>query len=196
LTTVNKFGKNCLTTLLILSGFTVFGLSALYVALSAAIMIPGRYLLAMLFLYGMYIYFIKAPTKLGAQTVSELQGFKMYLKTAEEHRLNILTPPERTPELFEKLLPYAIALNVENAWGKKFTKILERLNYEPDWYRGDKPFASSRIPSSFSSSFTSSVRSARKDPARSSSSGGSWSSGSHGRGSSGGGGGGGGGRGW
>jgi len=96
----------------------------------------------------------------------------------------------------QKLLPYAIAMGVENEWGEKFTQVLKQFNYKPDWYNSDKPFTSSRFPSTFARSFTSSVGSARINPARSSSSGGNWSSGSGGRGSSGGGGGGGGGRGW
>ena len=75
--------------------------------------------------------------------------------------------------------PNAIALDVENEWGKKFTDVLKQFNYAPDWYNGNEPFSSSKFPSSFASSFTSSVSSARIDPT-SSSSGGSWSSGSSG----------------
>ena len=136
-------------------------------------------------LYTLYVYLIKLPTALGVQTASELEGFRMYLKTAEEQFLNTLTPPERTPELFEKLLPYAIALGVENQWGEKFTQILQQFNYNPDWYVGSAPF-SPALFSTNSNSFTSSVGlSVASD-----------SSGSGGGGFSGGGGGGGGGGGW
>ncbi|MDR0230787.1 MAG: DUF2207 domain-containing protein [Dysgonamonadaceae bacterium] len=202
--TTKKSGKGCLTKLFKILGYVIFGALALFAALGALMTvgvllgktwIPGIFVLVLFVLYGIYVYLIKAPTKLGAQTTSELEGFKMYLKTAEEDRLNFLTPPEKTPELFEKLLPYAIALDVENEWGKKFTDVLKQFNYAPDWYNGNEPFSSSKFPSSFASSFTSSVSSARIDPT-SSSSGGSWSSGSSGGGSSGGGGGGGGGGGW
>jgi hypothetical protein len=58
--------------------------------------------------YFAYVSRLRMFTPEGAQIASELDGFRMYMKTAEEHRLNILTPPERTLELFEKLLPYAI----------------------------------------------------------------------------------------
>ena len=201
---MNKFGKGCLAFLSKFLGLLVFGILSFFVSLVALGLavtmlkdnwITGVFILVLLISYGVYVYLIKAPTPLGAQTASELEGFKMYLKTAEEHRLNLLTPPEKTPELFEKLLPYAIALDVENEWGQKFTEVLKQFNYNPDWYRGDKPFTSSKFPSTFARSFTSSVGSARINPAASSS-GGSWSSGSHGGGFSGGGGGGGGGRGW
>ncbi len=150
-------------------------------------------------IYCFYIWLIQAPTLLGAKTSAELEGFKMYLKTAEEHRLNLLTPPEQTPELFERMLPYAIALNVENEWGSKFESVLKQYNYSPDWYTGTEPL----VYVALASSFASSVSQARIDPtasssssSSSSSSGGSWSSGSGGGGFSGGGGGGGGGGGW
>jgi hypothetical protein len=39
-------------------------------------------------------------------------------------RLNQLNPPEKTPELFEKFLPYALALNVEQEWCEKFADVL------------------------------------------------------------------------
>lgn len=147
--------------------------------------------------FSAYIYLIKAPTKLGAKTNAELEGFRMYLKTGEENRLNLLTPPEMTPELFEKLLPYAVALNVENEWAKKFNNVLTQLNYNPDWYVGNKSFIFSAIfINSLSRSFNSSLQSSRIPPSTSSSSGGRWSSGSGGGGFSGGGGGGGGGGGW
>ena len=162
--------------------------------MSAAIHWPS-----VLFFAGMSIFYIwyakriKMFTPDGARLAAEMEGFRIYMKTAEEHRLNLLTPPERTPELFEKLLPYAIALGVSNEWCKKFNDVLKQFNYNPQWYKGNEDFAAIGFASSFaslSSSFSSSVTSA------SSSSGSSdWSSGSGGGGYSGGGGGGGGGRG-
>ncbi|MRG44693.1 DUF2207 domain-containing protein [Chitinophaga sp. SYP-B3965] len=151
--------------------------------------------------YVVYIYLIKAPTPLGAEKSAAIEGFKMYLETAEEQRLDMLTPPERTPELFERLLPYAIALELENAWGDKFKDVLEQANYSPEWYSGE-PLNYNRFPNHF----VSSVSAAQIDPtppassssgsSSSSSGSSSWSSGSSSSGSSGGGGGGGGGGGW
>lgn len=148
----------------------------------------------------LYVYLIKAPTEVGAETESELEGFKMYLETAEEDRLNMLTPPDHTPELFEKLLPYAVALDVENKWSKKFDNILSQTDYTPTWYSGSTPFVYMTFAHTFSNSFTSSVSTASVNPtppsSSSSSGSGGWSSGSGGGGFSGGGGGGGGGGGW
>ncbi len=175
-----------------LMGFATIGAGVLFVASDSVI--SAVFVFLVLVIYGFYVWLIKAPTPLGAKTSAELEGFRMYLKTAEEHRLNLLTPPEQTPELFERMLPYAIALNVENQWSRKFESVLARYNYEPDWYKGSEPLVYGALAGSFSSS----ISSARIDPASSSSSssGGSWSSGSSGGGFSGGGGGGGGGGGW
>jgi len=155
----------------------------------------------------MYIIYVKTLgkfTEKGAEALYRLEGFKHYLKTAEKDRMNMLNPPELTPQLFEKLFPYAIALEVEIEWGKQFEKVLELAKYDSSWYQGDDTFY--RQPTMFLSSFGNSVHSAAVDPnppkssgSSSSSSGGSsgsWSSGSSGGGSSGGGGGGGGGGGW
>ena len=99
--------------------------------------------------------------------------------------LEYFTPPEKTPELFEKMLPFAIALGVENRWGKKFRKILddaiEQGTYSPVWYSGNV-----HQMNSLHSNFQSSVSHAAPKS----------SSGSGGGGFSGGGGGGGGGGGW
>ena len=51
----------------------------------------------------------------------------------ESHRLNSLP---LTPELFEKYLPYAMALGIESKWAKAF----EGIYTEPtQWYVGSNP---------------------------------------------------------
>jgi uncharacterized membrane protein YgcG len=134
----------------------------------------------------------------GDEAMQRLKGFKLYLETAEKDKMNMLNPPELTPELFEELLPYAIALDVDVAWGEQFKILLEAAKYDPQWYSGEDGY---NTPDRFLSNLTNVVSASRVDPtpSRSSSSGGgrgSWSSGSSGSGSSGGGGGGGGGGGW
>lgn len=194
--------KGCFTLLFWIFFLLPMGLMAIGAVGSALMFLASDSIVTAVFvflvwvIYGFYVWLIKAPTPLGAKTSAELEGFRMYLKAAEEHRLNLLTPPEQTPELFERMLPYAIALNVENEWGRKFEAVLARYNYEPDWYKGTEPLVYGALVGSFASS----IGSARIDPtsssSSSSSSGGSWSSGSSGGGFSGGGGGGGGGGGW
>ena len=148
---------------------------------------------------------IGAQTAFGAKAESELAGLRMYLGTAEKHWLNQLTPPEKTPEHYEKMLPYAIALDVENQWSDKFHDVLKKYSYKPDWYVGDD-FSSALVAGVLASTVVSTINYAnaqakisniRSSYSSSSSSGSSdWSSGSDGGGYSGGGGGGGGVGGW
>ena len=83
---------------------------------------------------------LQAPSKEGRQVMDQIEGFKQYLSVAEEDRLEYLNPPKKTPELFEKFLPYAIALDVENSWAKKFTGVLAAAGVGAavsSWYTGD-----------------------------------------------------------
>ena len=147
-----------------------------------------------------YLFAIGARTELGSKVKAELDGFKMYLGTSEKHWLNRLMPPEQTPEHFEEMLPYAVALGVGNNWCKKFSDTLKAYNYAPEWYGNDRPgsdYISDIVSVSFLTTIDRSVSTASSPPYSSSDSGSSsWSSGSDGGGYSGGGGGGGGGSGW
>jgi hypothetical protein len=144
---------------------------------------------------------LRGPTAEGWPMRARIAGFRHYLSVAEEDRLERLNPPEKTAALFEKYLPYAIALKVETRWAKRFAKVLAEASMDPekDWYDGDRQSLSrpTAFATSMGSSLVASIASASTAPG--SSGGGSSSSsssGSSGGGSSGGGGGGGGGSGW
>lgn len=138
-----------------------------------------------------FLNLLLAPTIPGRKLMDEIEGFRMYLSTAEEERLNILHPPEKTPELFERYLPYALALDCENEWNSKFESVLKAAEAQgrtsPGWYSG-RGWDSGNV-GRFASSFGSSLAASSMAPP-------SRSSGSSGGGFSGGGGGGGGGSGW
>jgi len=155
------------------------------------------YLVLTLGLHGLFSFLMRAPTPDGRLVMDEIEGFRMYLDTAERDRLDRMRSPTLTPEVFESFLPYAYALGVENNWCKRFASELpeeakQASGYHPGWYSGDHHGMSAlnHIGDSFGSSFSSAISSASSPPG--SSSGG----GSSGGGSSGGGGGGGGGGGW
>ena len=133
---------------------------------------------------------IAAPTAEGRKVLDHVAGFKQYLTITEGERLDRMTQPRDTPELFEKFLPYAIALAVENRWAERFEGVLAAASAQGQqtfaWYSGssnpwDNPTG---FVDSVGSSLSSAVGSASSAP------------GSSGGGSSGGGGGGGGGGGW
>jgi uncharacterized membrane protein len=138
-----------------------------------------------------------APTSDGRAVMDRIAGFEQYLSITEEERLEALHPPEKTPELFERFLPYAIALGVENRWADKFASVLAAAAADPTrqggtfgWYSGSSNAWSnpSRFAGVVGASLACGVASASTAPGS--------SSGSGGGGSSGGGGGGGGGGGW
>lgn len=170
-------------------GFEVFGFWAFAGATSpvAVLIILGIVLLNIVF-----YHLMKAPTIKGRRIMDQIEGLKLYLSVAEQDRLNQLNPPEKTPEVFEKFLPYALALDVEQAWCEQFADVLERArlerNYAPGWYTGSRLGAGMTGLAAGLGSLSSSISAAASPPGS--------SSGGGGGGSSGGGGGGGGGGGW
>jgi uncharacterized membrane protein YgcG len=108
------------------------------------LMLAGPWALAAFALAGgmnaVFYHLIKAPTRLGRRIMDEIDGFKLYLSVAEEERLNLLNPPEKTPELFERFLPYALALGCEQKWAEKFDEVLKAASAAPeDRTRGYHP---------------------------------------------------------
>ncbi len=155
-------------------------------------------LLSAVFLNLLFYHLLKAPTFMGRKMMDRIEGFKMYLSVAEKDRLNLLNPPENTPELFEKFLPYALALDVEQLWAERFTEVLnaasaEGRQYHPAWYSGSgwMHHGAGGFSNQLGSSFSNAIASSAHPPGSSSGGGGGG-----GGGSSGGGGGGGGGGGW
>lgn len=139
-----------------------------------------------------FSYLIEQPSKEFLQLLADTEGFKMYLTAAENHLIQYFNPPKVTPEVFEKYLPYAVVLGVDDVWGKKFEQTLREhaAQYQNGWYYGsDMNSFNNGISRSLSSGLKSNMSAASTVP-------GSSSSGSSGGGSSGGGGGGGGGGGW
>lgn len=143
-----------------------------------------------------FYHLLKAPTLAGAKILDQIEGFRTFLDTAEKDRLEKLHPPTITPQVFEKFLPYAIALDCENNWSKRFEQEAaaasmepQHSTYTPGWYSGSSfgRLGAASFGAAIGSSLASSAASAATSPS---------SSGSGGGGSSGGGGGGGGGGGW
>ncbi len=170
---------------------TIFGIAASFSTGNALVALP---LILLIFINVTFYYLLKAPTVLGRKTMDEIEGFKLFLTVTEKDRMNFHNPPEKTPELFEKYLPYALALGVDNKWAEQFNEVFARLKaegseYIPLWYVGVFNFHSlGDFSSSLSHSLNSAISSASVAPGS--------SSGFGGGGFSGGGGGGGGGGGW
>ena len=137
-------------------------------------------------IYIVFAYLMPRVTREGAIVKERLLGLKDYLQIAEKRRLEFHNAPEKTPTLFERLLPAALLLGVSDIWAKEFADLTLS---QPNWYQGGNSasFSATSFASdlgSFNSATTSSLVSAPSG------------SGSGGGGFSGGGGGGGGGGSW
>lgn len=172
-------------------GFEFFGIWAFSTITSPFAVMA---LLAVILINFIFYNIIKAPTLYGRKIMDQIEGFKLYLSVAEKEGLDMRNPPKKTPELFEKYLPFALALDVENAWSEQFSEVLAqaqtRHGYSPTWYSGRHwhTHGATGLASSLGSAFSSTISSSSSPPGS--------RSGSGGGGSSGGGGGGGGGGGW
>ena len=56
--------------------------------------------------------------------MDRVEGFKMFLTAVDSDRLQTIARPDKTPQLFERFLPYAFALGVEHAWAQQFSQVL------------------------------------------------------------------------
>lgn len=140
---------------------------------------------------------VRAPTPEGRKLLDEIAGLKLYLGVAERDELARMPGPDAPPlldaERYQALLPYAVALEVEEAWTRKFTLAVgaaaaATATAGMAWYHGVGSDNLSSLTSAIGSSLSSQIASASTPPGSSSGGGGGGFSGG------GGGGGGGGGR--
>jgi len=180
-------------------GFECMGIWALFKLFKSA---GVPIFLSVMVLIGCNVLFhflLRRPTQAGRRLLDHIEGFKTFLSEVDGDRLKRMGSPGKSPQLFEKFLPYALAFDMEHMWAQQFSQTLAQAAtgssssgtaYYLSWYSGNglPGFSAQAFTDSFSSSFTSAVSSSSTPP--------SSSSGSGGGGSSGGGGGGGGGGGW
>jgi uncharacterized membrane protein YgcG len=81
----------------------------------------------------------------GNMLVDHMEGLKLYLTKAEKERLKMQDAvdaplaknsgqPVRDRDFFEKLLPYAVAMGVEQSWAKAFKDVYSE---PPEWFEGN-----------------------------------------------------------
>jgi hypothetical protein len=68
----------------------------------------------------MQLQWMKAPTRDGASLLNEIEGFRHFLKSVEHLPMQRSDAPSDKAGLYEKYLPYAVALEVEQEWGDRF----------------------------------------------------------------------------
>lgn len=127
-----------------------------------------------------YLFYklFKAPSRSGRAMTEGIEAFRMFLATTEPDPRDARTPIKIPSDLFEKFLPYAMALNVEKVWGEKFAAAQAQAPqgktsaYSPGWYSGPRwnPITISTfatlLASSLSSAISSSMRARVSKPGR------------------------------
>jgi uncharacterized membrane protein YgcG len=177
-------------------GFFVAGIPLSVVVIAAVIALGGiPPIIPLLAINGVFYFLLRAPTTEGRRHMDEIEGLKLYLGVAEKDTFAGLDRP-RTLEEFERLLPYAVALDCASTWVDRFEDVLQdlaaagQLQQRP-WMAsvgGDPASNITRSVNGLASGLGNAISSSSTAPGS--------SSGSGGGGSSGGGGGGGGGGGW
>lgn len=170
---------------------------AVFVSGGAGLVLIGVLGAAMAAIVIAFAWLVQAPTPEGRRLLDEIEGLRRYLAVAERDELGRMQGPGAPPPLdaqrYERLLPYAVALGVEEAWTKKFTLAVgaaaaAAATAAIGWYRGSRFDDLGSLAKSLGGGLSASIASASTPPGSSSGRGGGGSSGG------GGGGGGGGGR--
>jgi uncharacterized membrane protein YgcG len=156
--------------------------------------VPLVLVIGLVSMFAMHYFFyqwLKAPTLAGRRLLDQVDGFKHYLRVAEEDELALQGAPRFTTDIYETWLPFAIALDLENEWTQKLDRAIAAGAVDPGysrpgWYHG-RSYSGRHFSNTLANSFNSAIAASSVAPGSSSGSSG---------GSSGGGGGGGGGGGW
>ncbi|MCX6782059.1 MAG: DUF2207 domain-containing protein [Candidatus Magasanikbacteria bacterium] len=119
MTKVKYLAGSCLTFFLAFFIGAFFGFLGIFSIIVAALIIL------------VFAFIMPALTQKGAETKEKILGLKLYMTVAEEARIKFHNAPEKNPERFEKLLPYAMVMKVEKEWAKQFEGI---YNIQPKWY--------------------------------------------------------------
>lgn len=121
-----------------------------------------------IFLLFMTVHLVKKNSK-GTEILSDLKGFKNFIKIAEENKLKMLL--RDSPSYFETTMGYALAFGLFDQWAKKF----EALNLQPpSWYTSSTgAFTMHNFSNSFAGSISDAKTSMVSSPSSSSSGGGS-----------------------
>jgi hypothetical protein len=65
---------------------------------------------------------LKRMTPRGRQAVVQIEGFRTFLNKVEQDRMQRLNTTEDGPQASKEFLPYAIALEVREAWGDRLAE--------------------------------------------------------------------------
>jgi len=71
----------------------------------------------------LFLELMKAPTQEGRQLLDEIEGFRTFLMAVKRFPMNWPDAPTTKRGLYERYLPYALALEVEQQWCDQFNAL-------------------------------------------------------------------------
>jgi hypothetical protein len=75
-----------------------------------------------------FLHFMRTPTKEGRKLLDKVEGFRLFLQEVDQLPMDRFTPPHEHSGIYEKFLPYAVALEVEQAWCNRFLAMASTLH--------------------------------------------------------------------
>jgi predicted membrane protein DUF2207 len=83
------------------------------------------------FLTGLTLLFsrlVKAPTEVGRARLDQIEGFRLFLQSVERLPMDRADAPSDRAGVYEKYLPYAVALEVDQKWSDKLVALESTLH--------------------------------------------------------------------
>jgi uncharacterized membrane protein YgcG len=117
------------------SRYVNLAIACLFAAVAAGFWLSSLYLAVALGVSGLIVLafsrIMPRKTEKGMAALREILGLEIYIRKAELRRVEFHNAPEKTPQRFERMLPYAIALNLTKIWTEQFE---DTLTQPPNWY--------------------------------------------------------------
>lgn len=86
-----------------------------------------------------FLHLMKAPSAEGRKLLDEIDGFRQFLNSVEKFPMDRLDAPTTAPGIYNKYLPYAVALEVEQAWIDRFLAFADTV-HEKEFLPGSCAF--------------------------------------------------------
>lgn len=114
----------------VLGSLAIF-LVILHLRQGGTLMMPLA-LCALLAVNVVFLPILGGVTAAGRWTLDQIAGLRDYIEIAETDRLNLEGVPDMSVAHFERILPYAMALDLETAWVMRFNAWLAAASPQPE----------------------------------------------------------------
>ena len=88
--------------------------------------------LSLAVLNALFLQFFKFRTSEGRQVLTQIEGFRQFLLSVERLPMQRTDDPAEHVGVYEKYLPYALALEVEQAWGDRLVALSSTYHQSAD----------------------------------------------------------------